>query len=71
MDEKRKELLTKMLSNPAHPWRKLTTMANAIGANEEETKRLLLEIDARGSTTGNGNWGLIARVGLPGAVEEV
>jgi hypothetical protein len=47
------------------PWRRLETLQRVIGANEETTIRLLLEIDARGSQGGNVVWGLIARNPLP------
>lgn len=40
-------------------WRKLDTLMHVIGANEETTKRLLLEIGARGSEDKQEHWGLI------------
>ena len=62
-DKSRKELLRKMLEaeNPAYPnrWRKLSTLMHVIGANEETTKRLLLEIGARASEDGQDLWGLV------------
>ena len=62
-DKCRKELLRKMLEaeNPAYPdrWRRLSTLMHVIGANEETTKRLLLEIGARASEDGKDIWGLV------------
>ena len=40
-------------------WRKLDTLMHVIGANEETTKRLLLDIGARGSEDKQELWGLI------------
>lgn len=60
LDEKRKELLKRMLSGERN-WRKLTTLSHVIGADEDTTKRLLLEIDARASEGGENIWGLISR----------
>jgi hypothetical protein len=48
-DEKRKQLLTTMLKDQRFPWCNLKTLRHVIGADEETTKRLLLEIGARGS----------------------
>ena len=44
-----KELLKEMLNHNDHTWRNLDTLMHVIGANEETTKRLLLEINARAS----------------------
>ena len=46
-------------------WRRLETLQRVIGADDKTTVRLLLEIGARGSQTGNPVWGLIARNPLP------
>lgn len=61
LDSKRKALLNEMLDDKRFPekWRKLSTLSSVIGADEEETKRLLIEIDARGSEKNDGKWGLI------------
>lgn len=60
-DEPRKKLLTQMLEDNRFPgrWRTLDTLMHVIGANEETTKRLLLEIGARGSEDRQELWGLI------------
>ena len=59
LDEKRRQRLTKMLSGK-HPWRTMASLASAIGADEDTTAMLLIEIDARTSETGNGVWGLVS-----------
>jgi HEAT repeat protein len=60
-DEPRKKILREMLRDERFPegWRKLRTLMHVIGANEETTKRLLIEIGARGSEDGEDLWGLI------------
>jgi hypothetical protein len=60
-DEPRKEILRKMLRDERFPerWRKLRTLMHVIGADEATTKRLLIEIGARGSEDGEDLWGLI------------
>jgi hypothetical protein len=60
-DKPRKKLLLEMLEDNrfADHWRKLDTLMHVIGANEETTKRLLLEIGARGSEDKQELWGLI------------
>jgi hypothetical protein len=60
-DRPRKELLGKMLRSPKYPWRKLDTLMHVIGADEENTKRLLLDLGARASEDGQSLWGLIER----------
>jgi len=54
-----KKLLIEMLEDERFPnkWRKLDTLMHVIGADEETTKRLLLEIDARASEDGQALWG--------------
>jgi hypothetical protein len=61
LDESRKDLLFKMLDNDRFPnkWRKLETLSRVIGADDETTKRLLIEIGARGSESEGNSWGLI------------
>ena len=57
LDEKRKAYLRAMLDNPGPTgWRKMKTMSGVIGASREETARLLIELDARASETGNDSW---------------
>ena len=60
-DRPRKKLLEEMLNDKRFPehWRKLNTLVHVIGANEETTKRLLLEIGARGSEDQQDLWGLV------------
>ena len=59
-DKPRKDLLKEMLEDESYPerWRKLDGLMHVIGANEETTKRLLLEIGARGSEDKQELWGL-------------
>ncbi len=64
-DKPRKELLLNMLKSPKHTWRNFETLMHVIGANEETTKRLLLELGARASENGKPIWGLIERNKLP------
>ena len=60
-DERRKQLLMTMLESERFKWRNLETLMHVIGADEETTKRLLLEIGARGSEDKQELWGLIKR----------
>lgn len=59
----RKQLLTTLLQNKE--WRRLSTLSKVIGATEEETKRLLISVGARGSENrrkdGEEIWGLISK----------
>lgn len=61
LNTKRKTLLIEMLDDNrfTDKWRYLSTLSAVIGADEEETKRLLIEIGARGSEKNDGKWGLI------------
>lgn len=61
LDNARKKLLEKMLDDNRFPdrWRKLSTLSRVVGANEETTMRLLIDVDARGSEKDDGLWGLI------------
>lgn len=65
-DDGRRKLLRQMLDN-AGPggWRELETLARVIGATPDETARLLIEIGARGSESGNNVWGYVERHPLP------
>jgi HEAT repeats len=60
-DEPRKQLLRKMLEDERFEgrWRELETLMHVIGADAETTKRLLIEIGARGSEDREDLWGLI------------
>ncbi len=68
-DKPRKDILLKMLKLPKYQWRKLETLMHVIGADEETTKRLLLEVGARASEDGRPLWGLIERNPLPESAE--
>ena len=65
-DRPRKALLLQMLQ-AGYEWRNLSTLMHVIGADEETTKRLLLEIGARASETGEPLWALIKNQPLPTA----
>jgi hypothetical protein len=67
LDKKRKNTLKQMLDDNRFPekWRKIETLSAVIGASEEETKRLLVELEARGSEKGDGKWGLIKHHPFP------
>jgi len=63
LDEARKELLRQMLTE--RDWRKLSTLSRVIGADYDETRRLLISINARGSELPKNDneeaWGLISK----------
>ncbi len=63
LDADRKELLRELLRT--RDWRKLSTFSRVIGADPEETRRLLIAIGARGSEVpqddGAEVWGLISK----------
>ena len=67
LDQKRKDLLRQMLDDDrfAEKWRNLSTLSAVIGADENETKRLLIEVGARGSEKNDGKWGLLKNHPLP------
>jgi hypothetical protein len=60
-DEARRELLRALLTDERWTWRKLERCRRVIGADDETTKRLLIEIGARGSQNDDVNWGLVSR----------
>jgi len=65
LDAIRKNRLRQMLSGK-FTWRSLETLADAIGADEDTTAALLLEIEARRSMAqGKDSWGLISRAPFP------
>lgn len=65
-DSLRRERLEKILSQPGRKWRKMEYLSEAVGASEEKTVRLLLEIDARRSfTKGSAAWALVSRAPFP------
>lgn len=63
LDKARKRLLQEMLDE--RPWRKLSTLSRVIGADADTTRRLLIDLEARGSETpsddGDEVWGLISK----------
>lgn len=61
----RKRYLRMLLKHPKYPWRRLDTLSHIIGADEETTKRLLIEIDARASENGEPLWALVSRQPFP------
>ena len=67
LDKQRISILKEMLDDDRFPekWRNLTTMAAVIGADESETKRLLIKAKARGSEKADGKWGLIKNHPFP------
>jgi len=64
-NEPRKKLLLAMLEAPDYQWRKLETLMHVVGADEETTKKLLLDIGGRASEDGQRLWGLVKRNPLP------
>lgn len=71
IDSQRKSILREMLrmKKGQDGWRNLATLAAVIGATEEDTKRLLIAIKARGSETGSG-WALIEDKPLADIIEK-
>jgi len=63
-DRARKRRLRKMLSGKWR-WRSLRWLSASIAADEETTKRLLIELDARPQVGNSKYWGLEARTGEP------
>lgn len=63
LDAARTKLLRKMLE--ARDWLKLSTLSRVVGADSETTRRLLIELGARGSEKprqdGEEVWGLISK----------
>ena len=57
-------ILTTMLGS-GPKWRKLTTLSNVIGANQQDTKELLLMLGARASESNADLWGLFTCNPLP------
>ena len=64
-----RELLSEMLNHNVHKWRNLEILMHVIGADEEKTKRLLLEIGARASEDGQPMWALKSRAPLNTGVQ--
>jgi hypothetical protein len=66
-DEPRKNLLREMLRDSGFEWRSLQTLSHVIGADEETTKALLIQVGARASEDGAGLWGSLEKHPLPGS----
>ncbi len=66
LDQKRQSLLKELLE--ARDWRKLSTLSRVVGADADTTRRLLIEIRARGSEKPREDeeeaWGLISKHSL-------
>lgn len=62
---KRRQRLRQMLSGSKYKWRSIRTLAASIGADEETTAALLIEIDARASIANGESWALVARAPWP------
>ena len=59
LDTIRKDVLKRLLSGTKYEWRSIDVLSDAIGADNETTARLLLEIGARRSLArGRNSWGL-------------
>jgi hypothetical protein len=69
-DEAAKTLLRKMLGSEKYPWRKLQSLSNVIGADEATTRRLLLEVGARGDVGQGAVWALVSRRPVDESPEE-
>lgn len=69
LEIQRMAILKKMLDDGRFPekWRNLSTLSAVIGANDDETKRLLIKAKARGSEKADGKWGLIKNHPFPDA----
>ncbi len=67
----RKRLLEQMLLEPNPPIRTLKQLRHVTGTNDDECRRLLIEIGARGVTMRGGTegWALIERYGFNRAAE--
>jgi len=67
LDSQRKALLENMLKNKNFEWRNINTLSKVIGSDIEETKRLLISIDARSSQKESEKdmWALIKDQPLP------
>jgi hypothetical protein len=67
--DKRRARLRGMLSGTKVTWRSLDALAASIGATEEVTTALLIEIDARASLSNPRSWALVSRAPWPTDVE--
>lgn len=67
--QKRRERLRQMLSGERYKWRSLKVLSAAVGADENTTAELLIEIDARASLDNTGSWALVSRAPWPKDVQ--
>lgn len=69
IDKARKAMLKSMLEDTPEgvEWRELSTLSRVIGADRDETTRLLIAVGARGSEKDNDVWALISKKPLRGA----
>jgi hypothetical protein len=58
-----KRRLRKMLKFPKFKWRSMKELSAAVGQNDTETKKLLVEINARPQAGNPDMWGLESRIG--------
>lgn len=67
IDAPRKAMLLQMINNPTlgTGWRKLETLSRVIGANREDTTRLLISVGARGNEREVDVWALTSKYPLP------
>ena len=63
--EKQRNRLRRMLNGEKYKWRSIATLAASIGASEETTAELLIEIDARTSLSNGKSWALESRAPWP------
>ncbi len=54
-------LLIKLLSHPVYDWRSIETLSNVVGLDVAATRRLLLQLGARGSERDGDLWGLVSK----------
>ena len=60
-DEAAKKLLLSMLDRKGWGWANIDTLANVVGTDHAQVRKLLLEIGARGSMQDGSTWGLVSR----------
>ena len=70
VDAARKKLLVAMLEDERFTWRKFGVLCHVIGADDEMTKRLLLECGARASEDGQNLWCLVERHPFKGPISQ-
>jgi hypothetical protein len=63
--EKRRGRLKRELEDPQYTWRSIERLAASVGADEETTTELLIEIGARASLTNKKVWALETRAPYP------